>query len=132
MRAKVRAAALYLVLLPVTFLAGYGGAYGFANRVFVVAAALVVILAIAEWRTFRRALVLPMFVALMGVFFVIVGYPTIALPVCPPPPGTVACAAAGARERTFVALGVAAVGVVLTVVSGVLVRPEPPAAAGVT
>ena len=126
MRDAARAAALYLALLPVTFFAGYGGAYGFANVVFLTAAALVVLLAIAEWTTFRRALVLPMFVALMGVFFFVVGYPTIALPVCPPPSGTVACAGAGARERTLVALGVAVAGALATVGAGVLVRPEPP------
>lgn len=105
-----RAAALYLVVILATLLAGYGGAYGFLNVVFFTGAACVLVLAVAEWATFRHAFAIPLAVAVMGVFFLVIDLPALSVPVCPPPPGQVACAAPGALERAGVAVAVFIIG----------------------
>ena len=104
---KLRAALVYLLVVIGTLLAGYGASYGVrtSNLVFMSGIGVIALFAAVEWLTFRRALALPIAATVIGSFFLVVGYPTLSLPVCPPPAGVVACAGEGARERTLVALG---------------------------
>jgi hypothetical protein len=124
---KLRGALVYLLVVIGALLAGYGASYGVraSNLVFIAGIAVIALFAVVEWLTFRRVLTVPVAIAVIGSFFFIAGYPTLSLPVCPPPAGVVACAADGARERTLVALGGLVVGAVLTFALVARSRVEP-------
>ena len=112
---------LFLVILGAigALLAAYGLSYGGDNPVFLVGALVVVLAGVAEFRAYRSVLSPLIALAVVAGFFVVVGWPTLSLPVCPPSSGAVvsltrleACASSGARERTLTALagfGLAAV-----------------------
>ncbi|HEV8230572.1 MAG TPA: hypothetical protein VGQ86_11500, partial [Candidatus Limnocylindria bacterium] len=98
-----------------------------SNLAFLAGIAIVTLVGIIEALSLRRLLSIPIAVVVTSLFFFVAGYPTLSLPVCPSPPGAVACAAEGARERTLGALGGVAFGLVLTLAVGVLSRSEPSA-----
>jgi len=124
---RLRAALVYLVVIIGALLAAYGASYGVrpSSLVFLSGVAIVTALGIVEALSFRRLLSIPIAVVVTSFFFFVIGLPTLSLPVCPPPPGTVACAADGARERTLGALAGVALGVVLVLAVGFRWRPEP-------
>ena len=113
---KFRAGLVYLLVAIGALLAGYGASYGVraSNLVFIAGIALIALFAVVEWLTFRRVLAVPIAITVIGLFFFVAGYPTVSLPVCPPPAGQVACAGEGARERTLEALAGFVLGAVLT------------------
>ena len=113
---NLRVGLVYLLVVIGAVLTGYGASYGVraSNLVLISGIALITLFAFVEWLTFRRVLAVPIAIGTIGLFFFVAGYPTLSLPVCPPPAGQVACAAEGARERTLGALGGFALGAVLT------------------
>ena len=113
---RLREALVYLLVVIGALLGGYGASYGVraSNLVFVAGIAVIAVLALVEWLSFRRVLAVPVAITVIGLFFFVAGYPTLSLPVCPAPAGQVACAGEGARERTVVALAAFAIGAVLT------------------
>jgi hypothetical protein len=126
---RLRAALVYLLVVIGALLASYGASYGIraTNLVFVAGIAVIALFAAVEWLTFRRAVAVPIAITVMGLFFFVVGYPTLSLPVCPPPPGLVACAGEGARERTLGALGSLVLGALFTfILARRRSRAEPP------
>jgi hypothetical protein len=129
---KLRAALVYLLVVIGALLAGYGASYGVraSNLVLIAGIGLIALFAVVEWLTFRRFVAVPIAITLIGVFFFVAGYPTLSLPVCPPPPGQVGCAGEGARERTLEALAGFVVGAVLTLALSMWRRREEPSQAG--
>jgi hypothetical protein len=99
---------IYTTSILGALLAAYGASYGVRanNGVLVVGAAAVLLAAIAEYRSRRQVAALLAAIAVVAGFFGAIGLSTLNLPACPPPAGSVACVADGARERTVLALTV--------------------------
>lgn len=87
---------------------------------------ILALVALVEVVSLRRMLAVPIAITVSSLFFFVIGYPTLSLPICPPVPGPVACAGEGARDRTLWALGAFVVGAVLTLVLAVVPRRTEP------